>query len=161
MEKEISTSLIWLIRPWDKTAADPKDRVVHANSGYCLREIPVDCGPQTIRLTRRFLELVEQKFAIMKRVSDYAKDLSVNSNYLNATVKKVSGLSARQHIRHRVILEAKRKATTDELSMKEVAGQLGFDDIAHFSKYFKNGCGLNFSAFKKDVNRSTLLSYVE
>jgi AraC family transcriptional activator of pobA len=34
--------------------------------------------------------------------------------------------------------------------MKEVAFQLGFEDVAHFSKFFKTVCGKNFSTYKKE-----------
>ena len=53
--------------------------------------------------------------------------------------------------RQRVVLEAKRQATYSGASMKEIAHQLGFDDIAHFSKFFKNFSGLSFSNYKKEV----------
>jgi AraC family transcriptional regulator, transcriptional activator of pobA len=115
--------------------------------------------PQAVRLTRKFLEQVEQNFVMMKRVSDYARRLSVSANYLNVTVKQVSGASAGQHIRRRVIMEAKRKASIDGLSMKEIAWQLGFEDIAHFSKYFKKGHGVNFSTFKKEIETTAELTF--
>jgi AraC family transcriptional activator of pobA len=34
--------------------------------------------------------------------------------------------------------------------MKEIAYFLGFCDMAHFSKFFKNTTGMNFSDFKKE-----------
>jgi len=37
------------------------------------------------------------------------------------------------------------------MSMKEIAYHLGFDNLAHFSKFFKNNCGVNFTAFKKGL----------
>jgi AraC family transcriptional activator of pobA len=36
--------------------------------------------------------------------------------------------------------------------MKEIAFQLGFDDVAHFSKFFKNVSGLNFTEYRKRFN---------
>ena len=47
------------------------------------------------------------------------------------------------------MLEAKRQAAYSSLTMKEIAYQLGFDDIAHFSKFFKNVSGSSFTDFKK------------
>jgi AraC-like DNA-binding protein len=34
--------------------------------------------------------------------------------------------------------------------MKEIAYHLGFSDSAHFSKFFKNTTGMNFTDFKKE-----------
>jgi AraC family transcriptional regulator, transcriptional activator of pobA len=35
--------------------------------------------------------------------------------------------------------------------MKETAYLLGFDDLAHFSKFFKNLAGINYSDFRKAI----------
>lgn len=102
-------------------------------------------------LVSRFFSIVEQKYMTFKLVSDYAGELSVTPNHLNEMVKKVSGFPASHHIRQRVVLEAKRQAAYSGASMKEIAHQLGFDDIAHFSKFFKNFSGLSFSSYKKEV----------
>jgi AraC family transcriptional regulator, transcriptional activator of pobA len=100
-------------------------------------------------LASKFLTLLEQNYITKKMVANYASDLSVTPNYLNEVVKKVSGFPASYHIQQRVVLEAKRKATYVKMSMKEIAYHLGFDDISHFSKFFKNVSGINFSDFKK------------
>jgi AraC family transcriptional regulator, transcriptional activator of pobA len=54
-------------------------------------------------------------------------------------------------IRRRIILEAKRYLYFTEKSAKEVAAELGFVSAAHFSRFFKAGTGMNFSAFKELV----------
>lgn len=101
-------------------------------------------------LTDDFMRLLERHYREKKMVSDYATLLSVTPNYLNEIVKKVTGQSAGYHIRQRIALEAKRHAVHSSLSMKEVAYALGFADIAHFSKFFKNVTGRNFSEFRKE-----------
>jgi AraC-like DNA-binding protein len=82
-------------------------------------------------------------------VSDYADDLCVTPNYLNRTVKKTTGYTASHHIQQQIILEAKRQATYFSTSMKRIAYNLGFDNLAHFSKFFKHNCGMNFTDFKR------------
>jgi len=104
-------------------------------------------------LASRFFGLLEKNFANRKMVSDYARELSVTPNYLNESVKKASGFSASYHIQQRIILEAKRKAAYVRKSMKEIAYDLGFDDISHFSKYFKKVSGVSFSDFKREISR--------
>jgi AraC family transcriptional activator of pobA len=100
-------------------------------------------------LLRNFLALLEIHFKTKKSVFDYAQELNVSSNYLNNAVKRATGQTAGYHIRQRIVQEAKRKAKHSGYSMKEVAYYLGFDDLAHFSKLFKNTCGVNFSEFKR------------
>ncbi len=104
-------------------------------------------------MVRKFMKLVKQYFLSRKMVSDYASELCVSPNYLNRIVKKISGFTASYHIQQQIILEAKRQAMYSSLSMKEVAYSLGFNDYAHFSKFFKNNSGMNFTCFKNGVNR--------
>jgi AraC-like DNA-binding protein len=114
-----------------------------------------DTAPQPIsrsanaELVNRFFSSVEKQFLTNKKVTDYASHLAVTPNYLNEIVKRISGFPASYHIQQRIVLEAKRHATYSGASMKEIAYHLGFEDIAHFSKYFKNVAGQSFSAFKK------------
>ena len=110
--------------------------------------------PRRVELVNKFFSIVEQKYMQHKMVAEYAEELSVSPNHLNEIVKKVSGFPASHHIRQRVLLEAKRLAAYSGASMKEIAYSLGFEDIAHFSKFFKNLSGLNFSSYKKTAMRS-------
>jgi AraC-like DNA-binding protein len=100
-------------------------------------------------LVHRFNALIEQKFRTNKKVSEYANMLLVTPNYLNEIIKQVTGKSAGFHIRQRVALEAIRQVKLTGASMKEVAWQLGFNDNAHFSKFFKKVAGRNFSDIAK------------
>jgi len=102
-------------------------------------------------LTNLFFSHLEKHFATRKMVKEYAQMLAVTPSYLNDTVKDVSGFTASHHIQQRVVLEAKRRAIFEGYTMKETAYCLGFFDPSHFSKYFKNSSGINFTDFKKGV----------
>jgi AraC family transcriptional activator of pobA len=102
-------------------------------------------------LVRKFMSLLKKNFISQKMVSDYAGQLFVTPNYLNRTVKKITDFTASHHIQQQIILEAKRKAIYSTTSMKEIAYGLGFDNLAHFSKFFKNNCGMSFTDFKKQA----------
>ncbi|HXB08394.1 MAG TPA: helix-turn-helix transcriptional regulator [Puia sp.] len=112
--------------------------------------IQVSVQTKNVRLVKNFISLVEKKYMAWKLVKDYASELAVTPNYLNEIVKRISGFSAGYHIRQRVVLEARRRAAYSDVSMKEIAYHLGFDDIAHFSKFFKTVYGKNFTDFKKE-----------
>lgn len=102
-------------------------------------------------LVCNFKTLLKKWFITKKLVADYAKELCVTPNYLNRTVKKITGFTASHHIQQYIILEAKRQAIHSNVSMKEIAYFLGFDNLAHFSKFFKNNSGMNFTSFKKGL----------
>jgi AraC family transcriptional regulator, transcriptional activator of pobA len=113
--------------------------------GSCLRKLD-----DKTEKVMEFLTLVKRDFMTKKMVAEYASELALTPGHLNYIVKKISGFSARYHIQQCVILEAKRQIVTEKATMKELAYSLGFNDCAHFSKYFKNGCGVNFSRFRND-----------
>lgn len=107
--------------------------------------------PGSSNLAQRYLRLVDEQYVKKKAVCQYAGMLYVTASYLNKVVKEETGLTAREHIQQKIIAEAKRGLYLSGLSMKEVAFSLGFDDIAHFSKFFKKVCGYNFSDLKKNM----------
>jgi AraC family transcriptional regulator, transcriptional activator of pobA len=109
--------------------------------------------PSPSNLTHRYLLLVNEHYMEKKAVCQYADILYVTANYLNKVVKDETGLTAREHIQQKIIAEAKRGLYSSGLSMKEIAFSLGFDDIAHFSKFFKKVCGYNFSDLKKNMTK--------
>ncbi len=114
--------------------------------GNVLTEVR-DSSKEESVLVRSYIELVQIHYVEWKRVSDYASQLCVTPNYLNAKIKKMTGYTASYHIQQRIILEAKRQARWRGLCMKEVAYHLGFADLSHFSKFFKNVTGTTFSTY--------------
>jgi len=100
-------------------------------------------------MVQRFKNLVESHFQQWHLVKDYAAALSVSPNYLNEVIKSNIGLSAKDFIRNRLLLEAKRTAVFTDKSNKEIAFDLGFEDPSHFSKFFKSGSGQSLQEFKQ------------
>ncbi len=121
---------------------------------YITRQLqsPLQTIIQTrnLELAEKFKSLVEEHFKTHRKVADYAKLLAVTPNYLNEIIKKITAYPASHHIRQRIILEAKRRVVYSDECMKEVAWYLGFSDIAHFSKFFKNATGTTFTDFRKE-----------
>lgn len=103
------------------------------------------------QLAKKFMHLLSLRVDSRKMVSDYANELAVSANYLNQVMKRYSGYSASRHIQQYTILEAKRRALYFGTTMKEIAYSLGFDDLAHFSKFFKRNAGTSFRKFKSQI----------
>jgi AraC family transcriptional regulator, transcriptional activator of pobA len=99
-------------------------------------------------IVRRFKDDVEQHFSQWHHVADYADSQNLTSNYLNEVIKSEMGASAKDFIQNRLILEAKRLAQYSDLSVKETAFRLGYEDVPHFSKFFKKCTGMTFSKFR-------------
>ncbi|MBS1660215.1 MAG: helix-turn-helix domain-containing protein [Bacteroidetes bacterium] len=111
---------------------------------------PMTAPSRSVGLVQKFMDLLNSNFKEMRMVADYARQLAVTPNYLNESIKKATGYPASHHIRQRIALEAKRQAAYSDVCMKEIAYHLGFSDSAHFSKFFKNTTGMNFTDFKKE-----------
>jgi AraC-like DNA-binding protein len=58
----------------------------------------------------------------------------------------------RQIIREQVTLEAERLLYYTDMTGEEIAYDLGFDDPAHFSRFFKNLTAASPSEFKNSTN---------
>lgn len=97
----------------------------------------------------QFSTLIDQHFKEEKQVSYYASRLNISANYLNVLCKKSLHVSATQLIQQRILLEAKRLLQVTDLSIKEIAYELGFVDHAYFSNFFKNLTNLTPSAFRE------------
>lgn len=103
-------------------------------------------------LVEEFKKLVNRNYKEFKTTKDYAAELSITPNYLNALVKENLGKSAGTLIKNRVILEAKRLLSHSGLSVRQIALELGFSDNSHFGKYFKNSVGITPDRFRKNSN---------
>lgn len=102
-------------------------------------------------LLQQFVALVEQHYKTRSRVSDYAALLYITAGHLNDVVKEVTGKNAKQFIDGRRILEAKRLLYWTSKSIKEIAWELGFDDAAYFTRFYKKQTGELPGSFQKQV----------
>lgn len=103
-------------------------------------------------IVNNFKELLEKHYQDWKKVGEYAAELNLTADYLNSVIKSAVGKTAKELIQQRVVLEAKRMGLHTDLSTKEIAYRIGFDDPSHFSKFFKNIEGSSFSDFRNKLN---------
>ncbi len=73
--------------------------------------------------------------------SYYADKLNLSPVYLNEVVKRVTGWSVSNYIRNEVILLAKRLLYHTNLTVREIASSLGFEDNAYFTRLFTKATG--------------------
>lgn len=99
-------------------------------------------------LLNRYKQLVESRFREWHIVKDYASLLNVSPNYLNEVIKSSIGVSAKDYLQNRILLEAKRSAVFTSLSAKEIAFSLGYEDPSHFGKFFKSATGQSVAEFR-------------
>ena len=96
----------------------------------------------------QFKLLIENNFQTQKNVSSYAEMMNINPSCLNEMAKRTTGITAGELIRNRVIDETKKLLYSSSMSGKEIAFQLGFDDPAYFSRFFRKYTGLTLKEFR-------------
>ncbi|RCR70730.1 helix-turn-helix domain-containing protein [Larkinella punicea] len=79
-------------------------------------------------------ELLSKGLPTVQYVAD---SLNISSKYLGSLLKQLTGLTTQQHIHEKLIGKAKEKLSTTELSVGEIAYELGFEHSQSFSKLFK------------------------
>jgi AraC family transcriptional activator of pobA len=81
-----------------------------------------------------------------------AETLNVSPSYLSGLLKALTGQSTQQHIHDKLMEKAKEKLSTSDLSISEIAYELGFEHPQSFSKLFKTKTNLSPLEFRQSFN---------
>ena len=107
------------------------------------------------QLLDRMESLLEEYFAGddlvekgLPSVQWLAGGLNVSPNYLSGMLKALTGQNTQQHIHAKLIEKAKERLSTTDLSVSEIAYELGFEHPQSFSKLFKSKTNLSPLAFR-------------
>lgn len=113
----------------------------------------------THELLERFEQAVAQCFEGRKllekgipTVTAIAEQLHISPNYLGSLLRIYTGQSTQQHIRNKLIDHAKERLSTTNLSISEIAYELGFEHPQSFSKLFKQKTNQSPLAFRQSFN---------
>jgi AraC family transcriptional activator of pobA len=109
------------------------------------------------RITHLFMDLLERQFPIersaaplkLRTAHDFAAGLAVHINYLNRSVKEVTGKPVSVHIAERITAEAKALLQHTDWSVADIAYALGFEYPTYFNNYFKRLTGTNPKSLRK------------
>ena len=85
-------------------------------------------------------------------VQNIAKSINISPNYLSSLLKVLTGQSTQQHIHDKLIEKAKEKLSMTNLSITEIAYELGFEHSQSFSKMFKTKTNLSPMKYRQSFN---------
>ena len=108
------------------------------------------------RVCSLFIELLERQFPIetpgqrlnLRTAKDYADRLAIHVNHLNKVLRENTGKTTTALISGRVVKEAKILLRQTDWNISEIAYTLGFEEVAHFSNFFKKQTSFSPLAFR-------------
>ena len=108
------------------------------------------------RVVSLFIELLERQFPIespqqriqLRVANDFAERLAIHVNYLNKNIKQNTGKTTTECIADRIVQEAKILLKQTNWTISEIAYTLGFEELAHFSNFFKRKTSLTPMEFR-------------
>ncbi|NVO07269.1 MAG: helix-turn-helix domain-containing protein [Rhodoferax sp.] len=119
-----------------------------------MRPLPGDAsGSRALRQRRiftRFLLLVEQHVLEHWSLQQYAARLGLSTQGLNRLVRAVNGQSALEVVHARLTREACRRLVYTAAPVGNLAAELGFEDAAYFSRFFKKQTGKTPVVFRQE-----------
>ncbi len=104
-------------------------------------------------VVEKLLTLIELHFRSQRLLTFYAAKLAMTPDHLNRHVKRMTGITAGQLIRQRVLTEAKRQLAFSSQPINEIAYDLAFADPSHFVRSFRKDTGLTPRAFRERAGR--------
>jgi len=122
-----------------------------AKSGYAPVKKLQD---ERFHIIRKFNLLVEANFKTEHSVSFYADQLCKAPKTLSNLFAIFNQKPPSQIIQERITVEAKRLLCYTDRSIKHITFDLGFEDVAYFSNFFKKNTGVAPSDFRNPVEGS-------
>lgn len=81
-----------------------------------------------------------------------SEKLNISPSYLSDMLRTLTGLSAQHHIHNKLVEKAKEMLSISELTVNEIAYQLGFEYPQSFSRLFKSKSGVSPMEFRAGFN---------
>ncbi len=118
---------------------DLVESLVNSFLRYILRFATQSSLKGEVRDSRvnKVVDLIEQHYTTHKHCDFYAQALAITNKRINEIVKADKGKTVTQLIHDRIILEANRELIFSTKTIKAIAFELGFEDPAYFSRFYR------------------------
>ncbi len=108
-------------------------------------------GARTGDLAARFARLAALPGPRDRSVLALARELGISAGHLHEAVKQATGRTPGRLIREQQTLEAKRLIAGTDLTVRQIATQVGFLDAAYFCRFFRRETGLSPGEFRRAI----------
>lgn len=101
----------------------------------------------------RYLSSGQTAVKGLPAVNDIAAMLHISPKYLSSLLRLHTGQNTQHYIHEKLIERAKARISTTELSISEIAYELGFEHLQSFSRLFKAKTQLSPMAFRQSFKK--------
>lgn len=114
-----------------------------------LFKAPSSLDNRDQKLMINFIQLADKHFSDHREINFYADKLGVSAQKLNDICKKFIHKTPKQYLLDCLILEIKKEIRLKNKSLKEIAFDLGFNELAYFSRFFKRHASISPKEFSQ------------
>jgi AraC-like DNA-binding protein len=100
----------------------------------------------------QILSIINSKYNEEINLDYLSKSININKHYMCHCFKDVTGYTISAYIQHKRMEEAKKLLQFSSESMTFIGQKVGIRTVAHFSRLFKEHCGMTPSAYRKKYN---------
>lgn len=125
--------------------------LTECNCAYFKNREPATDAKDSLSVFILFKNYIEDHFLNHPPVEEMAEKLGMNTNALYHLIKTKCGISPKTYLTERLILEAKRKLYLENISIKELAYDLNYNDPEYFSRLFKKHTGKSIPEYRTSI----------
>lgn len=97
---------------------------------------------------KKVLEFIDENYRKKIQLSELASIMNISTMYFSNYFKSVFHISPKQYILNKRMNEAQRLLIESEMSIKEIAFTVGFENESYFSEYFTKRVGVSALKFR-------------
>lgn len=114
---------------------------------------PAGRGKHSDALFRLFRKLLAENYRKEHELQFYADSLHISQTYLSRVIRQISGKTVNNYIAEALYTDARRLLVFTDLTVKEIAEQLGFSDQSSFGKFFKKKSETSPANFRDEYKK--------
>ena len=101
-------------------------------------------------ICRQLIQSITEHYKNERRAQFYADNLGISLQHLSTTVKQVTGKNVLDIIAYIIIMDAKAKLKSTNMTIQEIAYSLNFPSASFFGKYFRRYVGMTPLEFRNE-----------
>jgi AraC-like DNA-binding protein len=134
----------------EKGVFNSADIVTHVEAALANTK---QVGSETRRVARRAMAYMHEHYRediTRKQVADH---VGISQEYLSTSFRRETGLTPTNYLERYRIRQAKKLLETTEMSVSEVAQEVGIPDSSYFGRIFRSEVGVSPAAYRKGARK--------